>query len=295
MKGKLSDYWVLCKPRVVMLMVFTATVGMYLALPATTELTLSTWLPAMSGIALLASSAAAINHIVERNSDLLMVRTMQRPVAAGRISLTAAWLFAAIVASAGIALLYYWVNIVTTLLTVITALGYAFAYTLYLKPRTSQNIVIGGIFGAMPPLLGWTAISDQIVWAPLLLVLLIFVWTPVHFWAFALYRYQDYLGGQMPMLPVTHGVVYTKICICCYSLLTVLVSILIFALGISNCWYLLCASLMDLVLLILVGQLCLREPVKRWALINFFYSMVYLFGLFLAMAADRYWQLRAIS
>lgn len=279
------DYYILCKPRVVLLMIFTAWIGMYLASEGTLEISLFVF--ATLGIALLSAAAATVNHIVERRTDALMARTEQRPVATGRLSPRQAWSFSLIIGTLGLLILYFGVNTLTTLLTLATAIGYAFCYTLYLKPNTPQNIVLGGIFGAMPPLLGWTAITDQIAAQPLLLVLIIFVWTPAHFWALSVYRFSDYERAAIPMLPVTHGIPHTKLNILLYSILTVASSVMVFAIGLCGWLYLTVAAILGAGLLYYALRLCFNEKPKL-ALFTFFYSMLYLFILFLAMACDRY-------
>lgn len=279
------DYFILCKPRVVLLMLFTAWIGMYLASEGT--ISFSLWSLATLGIALLSGSAATINHVLERRTDALMERTQQRPVAAGRVPPCHAWAFALTLGCAGFFILYLYVNTLTALLTLGTAVGYALCYTLYLKPNTPQNIVLGGLFGAMPPLLGWTALANSIDPQPLLLVLIIFVWTPAHFWALSVYRYSDYERASIPMLPVTHGIPYTKLYILLYSILTVASSLLVFAIGLCSWIYLTTALLLGAGLLYFAIKLFSKQN-PRIALVTFFYSMFYLFILFLAMAADHY-------
>lgn len=279
------DYFILCKPRVVLLMLFTAWIGLYLASEG--SISISLWFLSSLGIALLSGSAATINHVLERKTDALMVRTQKRPVAAGRVEPRRAWLFALILGSLGFSILYFYINTLTALLTLGTAIGYALCYTLFLKPNTPQNIVLGGLFGAMPPLLGWTALKASIDPQPLLLVLIIFVWTPAHFWALSVYRYHDYERASIPMLPVTHGIPYTKLNILLYSILTVASSLLIFAIGLCSWIYLTSALVLGAGLLYFSIRLYTKEN-PRIALMTFFYSMLYLFILFLAMAADRY-------
>ncbi len=279
------DYLILCKPRVVLLMLFTAWIGMYLASEGT--LSFSLWFFATLGIALLSGSAATVNHVLERRTDALMERTQQRPVASGRIPPQRAWAFALILGVTGFLTLYCGVNTLTALLTLATAVGYALCYTLYLKPNTPQNIVLGGLFGAMPPLLGWTSVTHSVDPQPLLLVLIIFVWTPAHFWALSVYRYSDYERASIPMLPVTHGIPYTKLHILLYSILTVASSLLVFAIGLCSWLYLAVALLLNAGLLYYAIRLFTNQN-ARLALKTFFYSMLYLFILFLAMAADRF-------
>lgn len=202
------DYLALCKPRVVALMLLTVVVGMYLA-PG--HVTFDLLMMTLLGVGLAASSAAAVNHIVDRRIDTLMARTQQRPVAQGRISVIHAALFAIIMGLMGLGMLSVFVNVLTAVLTFITLIGYAGVYTGYLKRATPQNIVIGGLAGAAPPLLGWTAVTNHLDPQALLLVLIIFTWTPPHFWALAIYRFKDYQHADIPMLPVTHGIRYTKL------------------------------------------------------------------------------------
>lgn len=279
------DYFILCKPRVVLLMLFTAWIGMYLASEGTISFPL--WFLTTLGIALLSSSAATVNHVLERRTDALMERTQQRPVASGRVPPHRAWTFALTLGLAGFWILYCYVNILTALLTLATAIGYALCYTLYLKPNTPQNIVLGGLFGAMPPLLGWTAMTNSVDPQPLLLVLIIFVWTPAHFWALSVYRYSDYERASIPMLPVTHGIPYTKLHILLYSILTVASSLMVFAIGLCSWLYLAVAFVLNTGLLYYAIRLFTNQN-ARLALTTFFYSMLYLFLLFLAMAADRF-------
>lgn len=279
------DYWTLCKPRVVLLMLFTAWIAMYLA--STGTIAISLWSLATLGIALLSGSAATINHTLERRTDALMERTHTRPVAAGRVLPEHAWKFAAVLGLSGFIILYFFVNTLTAWLTLATAIGYALCYTLYLKPTTPQNIVLGGLFGAMPPLLGWTAITPHIHPAALLLVLIIFTWTPAHFWALSVYRRDDYQRAAIPMLPITHGIPYTKLQILLYAILTVASSLLIFAIGVCGWFYLSIAILLGIIFIYYATRLYFTDN-PRVALTTFFYSMFYLFILFLAMAADRY-------
>jgi heme o synthase len=282
------DYLILCKPRVVLLMLFTAWIGMYLASEGT--LSFSLCFLALLGIALLSGSAATVNHIVERRTDALMQRTEHRPVATGRVRPQQAWIFAMALGISGFLTLYFGVNTLTALLTLATALGYALCYTLYLKPNTPQNIVLGGLFGAMPPLLGWTALTGSIDPQPLLLVLIIFTWTPAHFWALSVYRYSDYERAEIPMLPITHGIPYTKLYIFLYSVLTVASSLLVFAISLCSWIYLASALVLGAGLIYFSVRLFTAKN-PRFPLLTFFYSMIYLFILFLAMAIDHFFLL----
>ncbi|NCX97000.1 MAG: protoheme IX farnesyltransferase, partial [Chitinophagia bacterium] len=216
-----KDYLELCKPKVVALMLLTVLVGMYLSTPG--DVAISILIPSLLGVALCAGSAAAVNHLVDKRIDTLMARTQKRPVARGRISPTQALIFAITIGGLGIFILSYWVNGLTAILSFVTLIGYAGIYTGYLKRTTPQNIVIGGLAGAAPPLLGWTAVTNHFDPNALLLVLIIFTWTPPHFWALAIYRINDYKNAEIPMLPVTHGIRYTKLYIVLYTLLLLVV------------------------------------------------------------------------
>ena len=211
------DYVELCKPRVVMLMLLTVLVGMYLAAPGWVSLSLLG--ASLLGIGLCAGSAAAINHLVDRRIDAIMARTKKRPVAHGRVSVLQASWFALIMGVLGLTVLTVLVNKLTALLTFITLIGYAGIYTGYLKRATPQNIVIGGLAGAAPPLLGWTAVTNHLDPQALLLVLIIFTWTPPHFWALAIYRHEEYQHAEIPMLPVTHGIEFTKLNVYLYTII----------------------------------------------------------------------------
>ena len=241
-KQQWRDYIELCKPRVVALMLLTVVVGMYLATPGWVSIT--TLCASLLGIGLCAGSAAAINHLVDKRIDAIMLRTKKRPVAHGRISVMQAFWFALTLGVIGLGVLNCFVNGLTAILTFVTIIGYAGIYTGYLKRATPQNIVIGGLAGAAPPLLGWTAVANQLDPQALLLVLIIFTWTPPHFWALAIYRFEDYKHAEIPMLPVTHGIRYTKLNVVLYTILLLVVSILPFAVGMSGWFYLVCALLL---------------------------------------------------
>ena len=220
----LKSYYELCKPNVVYMMLICAFVGMLLA----EESVSSFWylFVSLSGIAFCAASAAAINQVIDRNTDASMTRTDQRPLPQGELSATHASIFALVIGILGALILYLYVNTLTMILTLASLIGYAFIYTVYLKRATPQNIVIGGLAGAAPPLLGWTSISNTIEPYALLLVLIIFVWTPPHFWALAIYRKDEYAKESIPMLPVTHGVIFTKLQIVLYTIIPFIVSLL---------------------------------------------------------------------
>src|SRR3990167_6683663 len=280
------DYFILCKPRIVLLMLLTAWAGMYLAAEKTIPWML--WINATLGIGFLCAAAAAFNHIIDRRVDAIMERTKYRPLASGKLSLFSAWIFALTLGLAGFIILYFGVNQLTAMLTLIAALGYAGIYSIYLKHATSQNIVIGGLASAMPPLLGWTAVSGQLDPKSWLLVLIIFAWTPAHSWALCLHRYEEYEKAAIPMLPITHGIPFTKLNIIFYSLLTVACSLLPFAIGMSGKLYFISVLLLDAGLLMyaLKLQFDTKDPVI--ALKTFQYSLIYLTGLFLAILLDHY-------
>jgi len=286
MTAGLRDYLTLCKPRVVLLMLLTVWAGMYLA--AVNPIPWSLWLNATLGIAMLSGAAATLNHIIDQHVDALMERTKHRPIAAGRLTTRAAWVFASIQSLVGFIILYVGVNALTAWLTLLAAVGYSIVYSLYLKRATSQNIVIGGLSGAMPPLLGWTAVSGRMDPESWLLVLIIFTWTPAHFWALCLHRYHEYKKSSYPMLPVTHGIPFTKINIVFYSLLTVACSLLPYAIGMSGQLYFLTVLLLDVGLMVYALKLQFSIKDSLIALKTFQYSLVYLTGLFLAILLDHY-------
>lgn len=281
----ITDYLTICKPRVVLLMLITALVGMHLASPG-----LVPWQPLLwgtIGIGLAACSAAALNHLLDRHIDSKMLRTAQRPIAKGRITPIQAIVFAAILGSVAMLLLFNLVNATTAWLTFATLFGYAGFYTLVLKRATPQNIVIGGAAGAMPPLLGWSAISGDISPFSLLLVLIIFVWTPPHFWALAIYRADDYAHAKIPMLPNTHGIRFTKLCILLYSILLLPVTVLPYLVGMSGLLYLIFSLILDSTFIYRAFKLA-RSSDKLPAHKLFDFSIKYLLILFLALLADHY-------
>jgi protoheme IX farnesyltransferase len=283
----MNDYLEVCKPRVVLMMLVTVLVGMVLA--SETSPALGLMLATLFGVGACASSAAAVNHWLDRQIDARMKRTQHRPVADGRLSAAQVLPFAAIMGVLGLTVLVEYVNNLTALLTFVTLIGYAGIYTGYLKHATPQNIVIGGLAGAAPPLLGWTAVTNTLDPVALLLVLIIFTWTPPHFWALAIYREEEYKTVQVPMLPVVYGVSFTKKMIFLYSVLLIIVSELPFLVGMSGRGY-------ALVALGLGGKFVYdawllkktSEPKKAFQL--FRYSIVYLFILFIAMLLDHVWR-----
>ncbi len=279
------DYLELTKPTVVALMLLTAVIGMFMAVPGMVP-----WRALLFGnlgIALCAGSAAAVNHLVDQRIDVVMARTRNRPLARGRVGTVQAAVFAAILGLSGMYLLLTQVNALTAWLTLAALLGYAVIYTVFLKRATPQNIVIGGLAGAAPPLLGWTAVSGEIHGHALLLMLIIFAWTPPHFWALAIHRREDYAVVDVPMLPVTHGVQFTKIHIMLYTLLLFAISLLPFATRLSGPLYLLAA-------VVLGGGFLWRAGVLLWgsddraAMVTFRYSIIYLMALFPIMLLDHY-------
>lgn len=280
-----QDYWEVCKPRVVALMVFTALVGMLLAAPG--DVAPATLIFGILGIALVAAAAAAINQLADRHVDAVMSRTRMRPLPTGHLDARHVLVFATIIGGLGMAILIAFVNVLTAVLTFVSLVGYAAVYTLYLKHATPQNIVIGGAAGATPPLLGWTAVTGQIDPNALLLFLIIFTWTPPHFWALALYRKADYAKVNIPMLPVTHGEDYTRLYILLYTLLLVVITVLPFATGMSGTIYLVGVLILNAIFLYYAVALkWLRR--RALAIQTFVYSIVYLMLLFALLLFDRY-------
>ncbi len=285
MLSLMQDYWTLCKPNVVAVMLVTALVGMCLA--TTKSIPGSLFFHTLVGIGLAGSAAAVVNHLIDRQLDIKMQRTRNRPMAQKRISLTNAILFAISLGSSGLLILYYFVNTTTMILTALTVLGYAVLYTLFLKRSTPQNIVIGGAAGAMPPLLGWTAVSGEIsalAWLP---VLIIFAWTPPHFWALAIAQQADYQKANIPMLPNTHGVSFTKLQVVLYTVLLFLVTLLPYITHLSGLFYVWCAIGLNSVFLIQTLILYTTDS-KQVARKTFSFSITYLLLLFTAMLIDHY-------
>ena len=288
-RATLRQYFDLTKPRVVALIVFTAIVGMFLAVPGLPPLRESVL--GFLGIWLAASSAAAINQLLDSRIDAKMARTSWRPIVVGQITPGRALAFALVLAALSMAILVLWVNPLTALLTFASLIGYAVIYTVFLKRATPQNIVIGGIAGAAPPLLGWAAVTGmqgEWDWAhALLLVLIIFVWTPPHFWALAIFRRDDYARALVPMLPVTHGVAYTRWQILLYTVLLVVVTVLPWASGMSGLFYLGGALVLGVVFLWHAWRL-MDPPDELYAMKVFNYSIVYLMALFAFLLVDHW-------
>lgn len=286
---RLSQFLALTKPRVVMLIVFCAVIGMFLAVPFDVigAQFAATALAATVGIALVAGAAAAINCLVEQKIDALMARTRGRPLPRGELTPAQTLVFAAIVGVLGLTLLYVEVNALTMWLTLATFVGYAVVYTVVLKPMTPQNIVIGGASGAMPPVLGWAAVTGDISYQALLLFLIIFAWTPPHFWALALYRRLEYARAGVPMLPVTHGDKFTRLHVLFYTVILVAVTLLPFATRMSGLIYIMSAVVLDAVFLYYAIKIY-RDYSDRLAQATFRYSIVYLTLLFSALLIDHY-------
>lgn len=279
------DYLELTKPRVVLLMLITSLVGMFLATRAGVPWTVLVF--GNLGIGLCAGAAAAVNHVVDRRIDSIMARTHKRPVTTGRVSVPAALGFALLLTLLGQALLLAFTNELTAWLTLASLLGYAVLYTGFLKRATPQNIVIGGLAGAAPPLLGWVATTGHLSAEPLLLVLIIFAWTPPHFWALAIHRKAEYAKAEIPMLPVTHGEHYTKVHILLYTAVMFAVTLLPYAIHMSGPLYLACALLLGGRFMFWAWVL-FRDSRPHAAINTFKYSIWYLFLLFIALLADHY-------
>ncbi len=283
--GHWQDYLELCKPKVVALMVFTAIVGMLMADPG--NVALATFIYATLGIGLVASSAAAINHVADSRIDAAMDRTKLRPLPSGSLSKTSVLVFAGVIGVVGMGILILKINMITALLTFASLVGYAVIYTMYLKRATPQNIVIGGAAGATPPLLGWTAVTGQVEADGLLLLLIIFTWTPPHFWALALYRKEEYAKVDIPMLPVTHGDDYTRLQITLYTILMCVITIFPFFTGMSGWLYLVSVLLLNAVFLYYAISLQITKS-RTKAINTFVYSIIYLMVLFAVLLLDRY-------
>ena len=280
------DYYELTKPRVVMLIVFTAIVGMFVSVPGwpgTTALLFGTL-----GIGLAASSAAVFNHVLDARIDIRMMRTRGRPLPQGKLTEAAAMRFASILCVVSMIILWFIVNPLTALLTFFSLIGYAVVYTAWLKRATPQNIVIGGAAGAAPPILGWTAVTNEVQAGALLLFLIVFVWTPPHFWALAIARKEEYAKVDIPMLPVTHGEAYTRLSILLYTILLVLVTIMPYLIGMSGLIYLLTAIVLDAVFMYYAIRMYYFRDDEELPMATFRYSISYLGFLFAAILIDHY-------
>ncbi len=279
------DYYEMCKPRVVMLMILTSLVGMFLAVPGMVPLDVLIF--GNVGIALVASSGAVVNHFIDRKIDIKMKRTHNRPLPQGRVGSAQTIIFAVAIGILGMAILLFWVNPLCAWLTLGSFIGYAFIYTGYLKHATPQNIVIGGLSGAMPPLLGWSAVTGTIEPEALILVLIIFAWTPPHFWALAIHRKDEYAKSGVPMLPVTHGEQVTKVHIIFYAGTLLVVSSMPYFFGMSGIFFLASAMILGAGFLF-YSWLLMLKPGPTTAMDTFRYSIVYLAILFVALVIDHY-------
>jgi len=280
-----QDYLALCKPKVVSLIVFTAVVGMFLATPVRVPWDILIY--ATIGIGLAASSAAAINHVVDHHIDSIMARTKSRPLPEGKISILNAIVFACFLGTISMGILAFLVNPLTAGLTAASLIAYAFIYSMFLKRATPQNIVIGGAAGAAPPVLGWTAVTGTLDPNSLLLFLIIFAWTPPHFWALAIYRRGDYAAADIPMLPVTHGVEFTRLHILLYTIVLFIVSLLPYLVGMSGLFYLLGAVLLGAGFLYYAIRM-MYDHEDRLAMQTFSYSIIYLMLMFAFLLIDHY-------
>ena len=283
-----QNFLALCKPRVTSLIVFTAMIGMFLATPNMVPLGLL--LAATIGIGMASGAAAAFNCLIEQKIDANMARTRGRPLPTGQVSSNQTIMFASILGGAGLTILYFFVNPLTMWLTLGTFIGYAVIYTVFLKPATPLNIVIGGASGAMPPILGWAAVNNVVSPESLILFLIIFAWTPPHFWALALYRRNEYAKVGMPMLPVTHGEAFTLLHILLYTVILVTVSLMPYGLGMSGVIYLVSALLLNGIFMAYVIGLY-RHYSDALARRTFRYSIIYLTLLFAALLLDHYWRI----
>jgi len=283
--GSFGNCLALTKPRVTALIVFTAVIGMFLATPDMVPLNIL--LAATIGIGMSSGAAAAFNHLVEQKIDAKMARTRGRPLPTGQVTTKQTMVFATLMASVGLAILYFFVNPLTMWLTFATFIGYAVIYTVFLKPATPLNIVIGGLSGAMPPALGWAAVTGTVPAEAWVLVLIIFAWTPPHFWALALYRREEYARSGLPMLPVTHGEAFTLLHILFYTIILTAVTLLPFAMRMSGIIYLGCVLLLDAIFMAYAIGLY-RNYSDELAKSTFKYSILYLMLLFAALVIDHY-------
>ena len=282
-----KSFFSLCKPRVTSLIVFTAIIGMYLAKPAELPMSWPLLISTTIGIAFASGAAAAFNCLIEHKIDAVMARTRARALPTGQVSSMQTTIFATILGSAGLAILYFYVNPLTMWLTFATFVGYAVIYTVFLKPATPMNIVIGGASGAMPPILGWAAVNNTVSPESLIMFLIIFAWTPPHFWALALYRREEYAKVGMPMLPVTHGEAFTLLHILLYTIILVAVSLMPYGLGMSGLIYLVSAIALNAIFMAYVIGLY-RNYSDDLAKRTFKYSIIYLTLLFAALLIDHY-------
>ncbi len=298
MSAHFAEYWELTKPRIVALLVFCAVIGMFLAVNVNPPaIGVPGWVPLIFGtlgIWLASSSAAAFNHLIDRRIDKVMSRTSHRPLASGKLTARQVFVFALILGIASMLILVFLVNVLTAVLTFAGLIGYALIYTAFLKRATSQNIVIGGLAGAIPPILGWTAVTGNLSPYALLLCLIIFVWTPPHFWALAIFRREEYARADIPMLPVTHGVVYTAWSVLFYTVLLLLVTVLPYLTGMSGLLYLGSALVLGGGFVYYAIRL-LHPPDERYAMKVFGYSIIYLMALFAFLLLDHWLMMPAFQ
>ena len=288
MSSQAARYFELCKPKVVYLIVFTAVVGMILAVPGWPPL--QEFIFGTLGIGLAASSAAAINHLLDQRIDAVMARTRNRPLPTGQLSITQVLTFALILAVISMIMLVVWVNTLTAVLTFLSLIGYAIVYTVWLKRATPQNIVIGGAAGAAPPVLGWAAVTGAVDHNALILFLIIYVWTPPHFWALAIHRRKDYAAVDIPMLPVTHGVRFTRWQIFFYTVLLVIVTTMPYLTRMSGALYLAGVTVLNIGFLWYALRL-LRDNDDSLPMRTFGYSIIYLMVHFILLLADPFLQM----
>lgn len=283
--GTWRDYVALCKPKVVALIVFTAIVGMLLATPGMVPL--DALILGTLGIGGAAAAGAAVNHLADRRIDALMARTSGRPLPSGKVDKGSAAVFATVLCTVSMAILVWGVNVLTAGLTFASLVGYAVIYSFFLKRATPQNIVIGGAAGAMPPVLGWSAVTGEVDPHALLLFLIIFAWTPPHFWALAIHRHREYADADIPMLPVTHGVDFTRLHVLLYTVILFVVSLLPFATRMSGVIYLVVATALGAGFLVYAVALYRRRD-ERLPMRTFGYSIYYLLGIFAGLLVDHY-------
>lgn len=281
-------YWELTKPGVVALLMVTAVIGMFLATPGMVPLRVL--ILGSLGLALSMMASAVVNQVMDQRIDAIMARTQKRPLVQGRVNTTAALFFAAVLCVLSLLILDVFINRLTAVLTFFGIVGYAFIYTLWLKRATPQNIVIGGLAGAIPPLLGWTAVTGHVHPHALLLVLIIFAWTPPHFWALAIHRREEYAKADIPMLPVTHGLEFTKTSVLLYTVILLLTALLPYLTGMSGLIYLVGSSVLGAIFLLYAIKLKFRDD-PRVPMKTFGYSITYLFLLFLLLLVDHYFPL----
>lgn len=283
-----QSFFALCKPRVSAMIVFTAVIGMFLATP--NMVPLNVLLAATLGIGMASGAAAAFNCLIEQKIDARMARTRARPLPTGQVTSSETFIFAAILGGIGLLILYVFVNPLTMWLTLGTFVGYAVIYTVFLKPATPLNIVIGGASGAMPPILGWAAVNNVVSPESLILFLIIFAWTPPHFWALALYRREEYAKVGMPMLPVTHGEMFTRLHILLYTIILFAVALMPYGHGMSGLIYLVSSVILNVGFMLYAVALY-RQYSDALAMRTFRYSIIYLMCLFAALLVDHYWQI----